>query len=159
MRLKKACSTCWLSFDRSVNALYETYIPVVQTLAKQREAAVADGLLGKVHCYKFVSTLYMLKEVLSLLATLSEVFQQGTLDFSHIAPSVAYCKSKMDEVKRNKAFLHQLHNDLQLGGRLGTAKITITPHKVSLAESLTEKYISALVKNINAQFRNCLRQS
>ena len=104
LRLKKACSTRWLSFDSSVNALYETYIPVVQTLAKQREVAVAEGLLGKVHCYKFVSTLYMLKEVLPLLATLSQVFQKGTLDFSHIAPSVAYCKSKLDEAKRNKAW-------------------------------------------------------
>ena len=156
LRLKKACSTRWLSFDGSVNALYETYIPVVQTLAKQREVAVAEGLLGKVHCYKFVSTLYMLKEVLPLLATLSQVFQKGTLDFSHIAPSVAYCKSKLNEVKRNKAFLHRLHDDLQPGGRLGTAEITITPHKVSLAESLTEKYISALVKNIDARFGNCL---
>ena len=156
LRLKKACSTRWLSFDGSVNALCERYIPVVQTLAKQREVAVAEGLLGKVHCYKFASTLYMLKEVLPLLATLSQVFQKGILDFSHIAPSVAYCKSKLDEVKRNKAFLHQLHDDLQPGGRLGAAEITITPHKVSLAESLTEKYISPLVKNIDAQFGNWL---
>jgi len=156
LRLKKACNTRWLSFDGAVSALYETYISVVQTLAKQREEAVAEGLLGKVHCYKFVSTIYLLKEVLPLLATLSQVFQKGTLDFSHIAPSVAYCKSKLDEVKRNKAVLHQLQNDLQPGGRLGTAEITITLHKVSLAESLTERYISAPVKNIDARFGNCL---
>jgi len=99
-----------------------------------------------VHCYKFVSTIYLLKEVRPLLATLSQVFQKGTLDFSHIAPSVAYCKSKLDEVKRNKAVLHRLQNDLQPGGR----------HKVSLAESLTERYISAHVKNNDARFGNCL---
>lgn len=50
LRLKKACNTRWLSFDGAVSALYETYISVVQTLAKQREEAVAEGLLGKVHC-------------------------------------------------------------------------------------------------------------
>ena len=155
-RLKKACNTRWLSFDGAVSALYETYIPVIQTLTKQREVALAEGLLGKVHCYKFVSTIYMLKEVLPLLAALSQVFQKGTLDFSHIAPSVAYCKSKLEEVKRNKAFLHRLQDDLQPRGRLGKAEITITPHKVSLAESLTEKYISALLKNIDARFGNCL---
>ena len=82
--------------------------------------------------------------------------KKGTLDFSHIAPSVAYCKSKLEEVKRNKAFLHRLQDDLQPRGRLGKAEITITPHKVSLAESLTEKYISALLKNIDARFGNCL---
>ena len=57
LRLKKACNTRWLSFDGAVSTLYETYISEVQTLAKQREVAVAEGLLGKVHCYKFVSTI------------------------------------------------------------------------------------------------------
>ena len=36
------------------------------------------------------------------------------------------------------------------------ADITINLHEVSQAESFTEKYISALVKNINARFGNCL---
>ena len=104
LRLKTACNTRWLSFEGAVSALYETNIPVIQTLTKQTEQAVAEGPLGKVHCYKFVSTRYMLKEVLPLLSTLSQVFQKGTLDFSHIEPSVAYCKSKLHKVKRTRPF-------------------------------------------------------
>ena len=45
--LKKACKTHWLSFDASIQAVWEDYIPVVQTLNTISESDVTAYRLLK----------------------------------------------------------------------------------------------------------------
>ena len=65
--LKKACATRWLSFDKSVNSLKKEYISVLQTLNlfAERDAA-ASGLLAKLCQAKFVGSIYVLNEILTV---------------------------------------------------------------------------------------------
>ena len=52
--LKTACKTRWLSFDASVQAVFEEYIPIVQILNKLEADATACGLLKKMNSVVFV---------------------------------------------------------------------------------------------------------
>ena len=55
-RMKKACSTRWLSFDRSVAALYQEYEAVLHTLKALDEdgCATAHGLFNRLKEGKFL---------------------------------------------------------------------------------------------------------
>ena len=52
--LKRACKTRWLSFEASINAVFEDYIPVLQTLNKLESDATAFGLLKKMKKVIFI---------------------------------------------------------------------------------------------------------
>ena len=49
--------------------------------------AVADGLLKKIGNALVIGTLYILREVLPQLSTLSNTFQTGNLNFSRAGPN------------------------------------------------------------------------
>ena len=40
--------------------------------------------------FKFIGTIYILKDVLPELAALRRVFQRGTVNFGHILPAITY---------------------------------------------------------------------
>lgn len=81
-RLKKACTTRWLSFDSSVQAVLQT----LNTLKEKDPTSL--GLYQKLRCVKFIGIIYMLVEVLPLLTVVSKTFQIGTIDFSKIGPTI-----------------------------------------------------------------------
>lgn len=75
-RLKKACRTRWLSLEASVRAVYgefETILQTRNTLEKDNDDAAACGLLKTT--VKFLGTIYILKDILPILADLSRHFQ------------------------------------------------------------------------------------
>ena len=64
-RLKKACTTRWLSFDASVKAVYADYLALIHTLNSLKDGdATCLGLFTKVKDVKFIGTVYILSEVL-----------------------------------------------------------------------------------------------
>lgn len=73
-RLKKACSTRWLSFDKSVFAvLKQEYESLLQTLNMFQDGdAAACGFLQKLKKVMFLGTTYILLEVLPKLSHLSK---------------------------------------------------------------------------------------
>lgn len=84
-KLKKACTTRWLSFDLSVRALFEDFAAVLQTLSQLSEKETAAyGLLKRMNTVRFLETLYILKSILPVLSKLSKIFQTGNIDFSQI---------------------------------------------------------------------------
>ena len=107
--MKKACRTKWLSLDNSVSSVYEDIEPLLKTVNNFNTDPIAIGLLKKMKNTKFFGAIYILKWVLPLLAQLSKPFQQGSLNFSHIAPAIAYTKAKLQESKEP---LEQLRIDL-----------------------------------------------
>ena len=65
--LKKACQTRWLSFNNAVKAAHEDLGSVLLTLSELSEDATALGLLKKLKTPEWVSTLYILTEILPVL--------------------------------------------------------------------------------------------
>ena len=73
--MKKARKTRWLSLDASVQAVFEKYIPIVQTLSKLEADATACGMLKNMNSVVFVGLIYILHFVLPILAKVSRLFQ------------------------------------------------------------------------------------
>ena len=78
-RMTKACSTHWLNFDRSVQAVKQEYESLLQVMNmfQERDAAAACGFLKKLQQMKFFGTICVLAEILPTLSELSKVFQAG----------------------------------------------------------------------------------
>ena len=56
----------------------------------------AHGYLVLLTVFRFLSTLYVLGDVLPILACLSKTSQEGKFNFSQIKPSIRYCKAKLN---------------------------------------------------------------
>ena len=70
-KLKKACKTRWLSYEKSVSSLLSEFEAVLQFLHRFADSqATAAGLLKKLQNAKFVGTLYILGDILPILSEL-----------------------------------------------------------------------------------------
>ena len=112
-KLKKACQTRWLSFHAATSALFADYLAVLQTLRQLKDTdAVSCGLLSKVKTAKFIGTINILNAVLPILSSLSKTFQRGTINFSHIKPSIDYTLAKLSETEQSKKPILDFKNNL-----------------------------------------------
>ncbi|CAH3168645.1 unnamed protein product [Porites lobata] len=158
-KLKKACDTRWLSFNSAVQSLYTDLVAVVQTLKQLKQdpnQPAAYGLLKKINKVKFIGVVYILKWILPILATLSKSFQKGAINYASIKPSIDHSKDKLNEVKSREEAIKQLKQDLSSGGRLETLELVCTESNVKELQGLLQKYIKALVKNIDKRFKSSL---
>ena len=106
---------------------------------------------------KFIGAVYILKWVLPVLATLSKSFQRGVINYASIKPSIDYSKDKLNDVKNTEEPIKQLKQDLTSGGRLETLELVCTPESnFKDLQGLLQKYIKALVKNIDKRFKSSL---
>lgn len=94
-RLKKACKTRWLPFNSAIAAVCSDLPSILQTLRQLKSDPSCYGLLKKLMKAKKVGTMYILRDILQILSDLSKVFQQGTINFAHINPSISVCKEKL----------------------------------------------------------------
>ena len=70
-KFKKACQTRWLSFDAATRAIHDDFLALQQTLRQHKDNdAVACGLLSKINSSKFIGTIYILKVILPVVASL-----------------------------------------------------------------------------------------
>ena len=158
-KLKKACDTRWLSFSSTVQSLYTDLVAVVQTLKQLKQdpnQPAAYGLLKKINKVKFIGVVYIFKWILPILATLSKSFQKGAINYASIKPSIDHSKDKLNEVKSREEAIKQLKQDLSSGGRLETLELVCTESNVKELQGLLQKYIKALVKNIDKRFKSSL---
>ena len=94
-KLKKACKTKWLSFQKSVSVLYGDLPAVLFTLSSLPESdSMAYGLLKKMHRGEFIATLYLLNSFLPHLDYLSLAFQKGKVNFGHIESALQCTKDR-----------------------------------------------------------------
>lgn len=87
-KLKTACSTRWLSFEATLDGLFVDMTSILQTLREMKDEIIAKGLLAKMHKFKFISTIYILKNVIPTLSTLCRTIQAGTINYATIEPSI-----------------------------------------------------------------------
>ena len=158
-KFKKACDTRWLSFSSTVQSLYTDLVAVVQPLKQLKQdpnQPAAYGLLKKINKVKFIGVVYIFKWILPILATLSKSFQKGAINYASIKPSIDHSKDKLNEVKSREEAIKQLKQDLSSGGRLETLELVCTESNVKELQGLLQKYIKALVKNIDKRFKSSL---
>ena len=112
-RLKKACTTRWLSFDNSVKAFHEDYLAVILTLsALSEKEPKAKGLLSELRTPKFLGTVYILREVLPNLSCLSKTLQRGSIHYSSLQPALEFTADKLDEIAASQNPVTSLKKDL-----------------------------------------------
>ena len=90
------------------------------------------------------------------MATLSKSFQKGAINYASIKPSIDYSKDRLNDVKITEEPIKQLKQDLSSGGRLETLELVCTESNVRDLQGLLQKYIKALVKNIDKRFKSSL---
>lgn len=119
-KLKKACSTRWLSFDASTQPVYADYVAILITLSELSASdATAKGLLHEIRTTKFLGTVYILKEVLPELSKLSKTFQYSNTNFSTVQSSVDYTIDRLKKIKNEMTPLKNVKADLDpVNGRL-----------------------------------------
>ena len=103
-KLKKACQTCWLSFNSAIQPAWESFPAIIQFLLKLKDDdPTCQGLLVQLNNARFLSCLYLLKHVLPHLDNLSKPFQHSTVNFGHLKPDVVRAKAAVDEVTTSEA--------------------------------------------------------
>lgn len=152
-RMKKACSTRWLSFDKSVAALYQEYEAVLHTLKALDEdgCATAHGLFNRLKEGKFLGVLFILKDVLPVLSHLSKAFQGGSVAFSQVVPMINATKASLEELLETnwpmQKFLAVLESYTNI-----CEDIKVSAAQQQQLYCLQEKYITSLVANVEARF-------
>ena len=151
-KLKKACKTRWLSYEKSVSSLLSEFDALLQFLHRFVDSqATAAGLLKKLQNAKFVGTLYILGDVLPILSELSLTFQSGYLNFSQISPSIEMAKLRLSKVLEDKSPLEKLERDIDSLTAM-SSELTFPRNVYDQLEVLLRKYITSLVQNIDDRF-------
>ena len=155
-KIRKACRTRSLSLQKSVNSVFETYAALLHTFQELEKDALAVGMLKKMKTGKFLGTIYILKEVVPCLTTLSKTFQAGALNFSHVGPAINHNQATLEAVKSSQSPLKKLQEDIKPEGRLGGLELTITDNDKKILGNLLSAYVAGLAKNITSRFNDCL---
>ncbi|XP_033725244.1 uncharacterized protein LOC117315209 [Pecten maximus] len=155
-RLKKACATRWLSFDKAIDAVCFDLPAILQTLRQLKGDPACYGLLKKFSKAKKIGTLYILHAVLPILSKLSKAFQQGTINFSTVEPCISHTKDQLLELAKENAInapVKKLLEDTK-DGILSTTEIRCSENDVQYLQKLLQDYIKSLIENINNRFKN-----
>ena len=152
-KLSKACTTRWLSFDDSVKAIKQEYITILSVLEKfdAENDATSGGLLKRVKDQKFLGMIYVLAEILPILADLSKNFQEGTFSFSGIVPAVQNCIAQLQKILEESTALDGFEKDIDSKFSL-IMDIKIGKKISSEIVSTQKKYINSLIKSIRERF-------
>ena len=155
-KIRKTCRTHWLSLEKSVNSVFETYAALLHIFQELTKDALAVRLLKKMETVKSLGTIYILKEVVPCLTILSKTFPAGALNFPHVGPAINCTQASLEAVKSRKSPLKKLQEDIKPEGRLGSLELTITDNDKKILGNLLSKYVSGLAKNITSHINDCL---
>ena len=141
--------------EKAIDDVYHDFFSLTQTLRLLSEDgdSMATGLSQQVGNIKFLSAVYLLHQVLPLLAHLSKVFQAGSVSFAAIGPAINYTLEALETVSKEKRPLSALQKDLCMDGRLSVCDLSSPlAHQEKNLTSLTDRYVKALKKNIKNRF-------
>ena len=155
-KVRKVRRTRWLSLEQSVQSAYKRYIALLHTFQELQADAFALGLNKKVRTRKFLGTLFILKEVLPHLSTLSKTFKNGTLNFARIEPAVQFTQFRSQKIKTSMSPIKEFGQELTAGGKFESLKIVLSTSDRRGLETLLGRYIESLKSNIQELFGDCL---
>ena len=113
--------------------------PMLHTFQELEKDALAVGLLKKMKTVKFLGSIYILKEVVPCLTTLSKTFQAGALNFSHVGLAINHTQASLEAVKSSQSPLKKLQDYIKPEGRLGGLEMIITDNDKKILGNLKSK--------------------
>lgn len=122
---------------------------LLQTLSQIDDDATACGLLRSI---QFVGALYILKDILPILAQLSKYFQKDVISFSAINPAVKRTKDKIKEIQETGAF-GKLQADADSFANM-CGDIKWNDRDSEYLHKLLTNYTNALIENIDDRFND-----
>ncbi|VDH96877.1 Hypothetical predicted protein [Mytilus galloprovincialis] len=152
MDVKKISGLCTDGASVMV-AVWEELVPVVQTLSAISESdATAYGLLKRMNCTIFVGIVYILKEILPVLARVSKIFQRGYFNFSSIQPTLECAQGELQHISDNLTPIKNLEKDIHSDGRLGLLALELKDGTKTNLQHTLENYVQSLIDNISKRF-------
>ena len=122
----------------------------------KNQDAVVGGCPSKGKTAKFIGATCILNAVLSILSSVSKIFQKGTINFSHIKPSITYTLAKLSAVMHTKSPILDLKKNLLPEGRVNLSEVSLKPAVEEQLSNLLHKYARSLLENIHHRFDNAL---
>jgi len=101
----------------NVKAAHEDLDSILLCWSELAADATADGLLKKLRSPDWIAALYILTDVLSVLSLSSRTFQQGSVNFSQIQPSIEITVTGLQAIPEQNKTLSCLKSDFGGGGR------------------------------------------
>ena len=101
-RLIAPCETRWLSVDRSVNRLKDSFASIVVSLQREGEErgdAKAMGLCKLVSEFRFIATMMLMCDCLPHISYLSKCFQYSNCDYSIIPRMLSSTLTSLTQLK------------------------------------------------------------
>ena len=152
-KVKKACSTRWLSFNEAVHGCYDDLPSIMQCLSLLEKDVVATDLLKKMKNVRFGTSLFILEEILPIFAKLSKTFQAGTINFSCIEPSIQEAKDALTETSLTEKVMTKFVQETKGNERLFFLEFTPTEAQIEEAIGKMSNYVQALVSNLSDRFK------
>ena len=152
-KLKKACQTRWLSFDKAIAAVLRDLPAILQTLRALVDDPACSGLLKKFSKPKHIGTIFILNSVLPILSELSRNFQYGSVNYSRIQPSINSCKFKLQDLVDNSIPLKKFKEYITEDSHLELSA-TVTEKDYTCLSKLLKNYVVALKQNITKRFQS-----
>jgi hypothetical protein len=125
----------------------------MQCLSLLEKDVVATDLLKKMKNVRFGTSLFILKEILPILAKLSKTFQGGTINFSCIEPSIQEAKDALTETNLTEKVMTTFVQETKENERLGFLEFTPTEAQIKEATGKMSNYVQALVSNLDDRFK------
>ncbi|WAQ97202.1 ZN862-like protein [Mya arenaria] len=162
-KFKQTFHTRWLSFEGAVDAViinYDALLTCLEMEVAEDSDPVAVGLLNFVSNYKLLATLYMLRDVLSKLCTLSLVFQMTDVNLTQQTFTLEATLRSLQEMTTTpgpylKDFLASLPDGYQNGFDLGDDGnknfIKCSNKEIDASEKIRSTYINHVIENLEAR--------
>ena len=95
---------------------------MLHTFQELQADTLALGLYKKIKTLKSLGTLFILKEVLPHLSTLSKTFQTEALNFARIEPAVQFMQFSLQQIKTSMSPIKKFEAELNAGGNSNLSK-------------------------------------
>ena len=127
--------------------MFDEFRVVVHTLRELDETEhcpTAHGYLVLLTEFRFLSTLYVLGDVVPILACLSKTLQEGKFNFSQIKPLIRYYKANLNALVGDSTPVVKLENEIEKEKYEEISKnFKPTDGKLQKARQLLSKYVNS----------------
>ena len=143
IKMKKLFEVCWLSFHITVDAVLRSLTSLL-VYFDEEDSPIATGIYRSIATYQFLAITHFLKDILSILAKLSEMFQRQKLDISVIQPKVratndAICTMRIRNGPCLSTFVKEFDE-----GKYALYKITASPTEKLLFDKAKREFLVRL---------------
>ena len=156
-KIKRACKTRWLSTDSAIKSAVENFPAIIQTLLKlEDKRATSAGLLKHMNTPKFLSTIYILRSVLSKLSDVSKAFQRSVVNFSRMKPRLDSAKAALKELQTSPSPVEDFKSASEKLNEEGLLVFQVPDKVVDKMKTMLVTYTNALIRNMDDRFKESL---